>query len=335
MRRPLSFAMACLFGCADYQKPATFPREAAGAAVINEQAILGLDASGDALVASLIDADAQPAELRLFVFDAHGAPSIDVLDSRPETARAVSRRLVERGHERTPQLEIALRAEWPEAFAKMLELGFKGPKALVPEPASRKFAVAGVAGNGSLPLVLRLTEMEGSPRALAMMLGDEPGGPETELSRMPLAGEAMESELFVQNGVAWLLAGSTRAGEPVHRQIGTRRGSIQRGEAELHNAHGLSDYAAGDIDAARKEFARAIAADDTFVDSLYNAAATAALSDDDANALRFLKLASRLDPARVQVLGRDDEDLKQLRRRKDVRALLGLQRPPPENVPPP
>jgi hypothetical protein len=32
----------------------------------------------------------------------------------------------------------------------------------------------------------------------------------------------------------------------------------------------------------------------------------------------------------VQVLGRDDDDLKVLRRRPEVRALLGMKRAPPE-----
>jgi len=114
-----------------------------------------------------------------------------------------------------------------------------------------------------------------------------------------------------------------RAGEPLHRAVGLRRGLLARGEAELHNLHGLADYGAGDMDTARREFARAIAADPGFFDSLYNAAAAAALSDDDAAALAFLKRAAAADPARAQVLGRNDEDLKQLRKRKDVRDLLG------------
>ena len=38
-----------------------------------------------------------------------------------------------------------------------------------------------------------------------------------------------------------------------------------------------------------------------------------------------------MDPRRVQVMGRDDEDLKVLRKRPDVRALLGMKRPPPSD----
>jgi hypothetical protein len=334
MRRAL-FLAACLLGCADYQKKPTFPQDAAKGPVLNEQAILGLSDAGDAAVASLIDADGEPAQLRLFVFDAHGGPSQDVLDARPETARAVSQRILARGRERIPLLEAALRAEWPEAFARARELSFVPREAELPEPGTQRYGLTGSPANGSLAMVLRLAEMDASPPALAMMFGAQPGGGEAELARMPLSGAPIPPGLFVQNGIAWVLAGSVRVEEPLHRMVGVRRGSLLRGEAELHNQHGLSDYAAGDMDAARREFARAIAADSGFVDPLYNAAATAALCDDDATALRFLRLAAKADPARVQVLGRDDEDLRVLRRRRDVRALLGLQRPPPENVPPP
>ena len=114
-----------------------------------------------------------------------------------------------------------------------------------------------------------------------------------------------------------------------------RRGSIARGEAQLHNGHGLADYAAGDLDAARREFDRAIAADAGFVDSLYNAASAAALSDRAEEAVALLRRAVAVDAARVQVLGRNDDDLKVLRKRADVRALLGLHRPPREDIPPP
>ena len=49
----------------------------------------------------------------------------------------------------------------------------------------------------------------------------------------------------------------------------------------------------------------------------------------------FLGRAAAVDPARVQVLGRNDPDLDSLRGRADVRALLGMRRPAPEGVPPP
>jgi Flp pilus assembly protein TadD len=112
--------------------------------------------------------------------------------------------------------------------------------------------------------------------------------------------------------------------------VGLRRASLARGESQIHNAHGYSDYSAGDLDAARREFDRAIAADPRFVDPLYNAASTAALADRPDDAVAYLRRAVEVDARRVQVLGRNDVDLKVLRRRPDVRALLGLKRLPPE-----
>ena len=114
-----------------------------------------------------------------------------------------------------------------------------------------------------------------------------------------------------------------------------RRASLPRGEARLHNLHGLEDHAAGDLAAARREFDRAIAADPAFLDALYNAASTAALADRAEDAVALLRRAAAVDPGRVQVLGRNDPDLRSVRARPDVRALLGLQRLPPEGVPPP
>ena len=326
---------ACLFGCADYRQKPTFPENAAHKPVLNEQAILGISGSADALVAQLIDADGEPAQLKLSLFDAHGGPSKDVLEAPPDTAKAVSAKLRRNGQQPLPLLEPALRAQWPEAFVEAQKLGFLPHPQALPEPGLRRFATTGVAANGSLPMLLRLEEVDGSPPALALILSEKVGGADLELTRMTLSGESVTPQLFVQNGVAWLVSGSYRDGAPLHRTVGVRRGLLGRGEAELHNLHGLTDYSAGDLDAARREFARAVAADDTFVDSLYNAAAVAALADDEASALAWLKRAAAADPARVQVLGRNDEDLRQLRKRKDVQGLLGLHRPPPENVPPP
>lgn len=321
-------AAASLAGCADYRQRPTFPEHAAHQPVLNEQAILGISAEGDAAVAQLIDADGEPAQLQLSIFDAHGAPTRTVLEARPETAKAVSAAVQRDGRKPAPLLEAALRAGWPDAFAKAAELGFPPHPQAAPEPGVQSFATAGAAANGALPLVLRLDEG-------VLFLAEKIGGSEIELARMTLSGAPVAAQLYLQNGVVWLLSGSVREGEPLHRAVGVRRGLLGRGEAELHNLHGLTDYAAGDLDSARREFNRAIAADSGHFDSLYNAAAVAALSDDDAAALAFLKRAAAADPARVQVLGRNDEDLRQLRKRKDVRDLLGLHRPPPENVPPP
>jgi tetratricopeptide (TPR) repeat protein len=168
---------------------------------------------------------------------------------------------------------------------------------------------------------------------MALLLSDE--ADEIELARMPLAGAAVRPERWIQAGIVWLLAGSVLPGEPLHRAVGVRRGSLARGEAELHNLHGFADYSAGELDAARREFARAIAADPLYVEALYNAASTEALADHAEEAVALLRRAAAVDPARVQVLGRNDEDFNALRRRPDVRALLGLHRLPPEGVPPP
>jgi tetratricopeptide (TPR) repeat protein len=212
-------------------------------------------------------------------------------------------------------------------------MGFAPRAPAAPEPGRRRYAVAGAEGAGSLPLALRLVDAGDEPRSLVVLLAEE--ADEVEVARMTLAGVPIAPEVWVQGRVAWVLAGSALPGEPLHRTVGLRRASLSRGEAELHNQHGLADYGAGDLDAARREFDRAIAADPAFADSLYNAAAAAALSDEPEAAVALLRRAAALDPGRVQVLGRNDEDLRQLRKRPDVRALLGLKRPPPENVPPP
>jgi tetratricopeptide (TPR) repeat protein len=168
------------------------------------------------------------------------------------------------------------------------------------------------------------------PRAFALLLGERPGGDEVELARQPIVGTPIEGDLWLCNGTAWLLSGSVAGGEPLRRAVGLRRGSLARGEAQIHDAHGHSDYAAGELDAARREFDRAIAADPRFVDALYNAASTAALADRTADAIAYLRRAVEVDARRVQVLARDDADLEVLRRRPEVRALLGMKRPPPE-----
>jgi tetratricopeptide (TPR) repeat protein len=335
--RLLPFAL--LLACAEQRLPPTFPEQAAGRPVIAEQAILGLSDAGSAAVAQLIDAEGARPELTLSLLDGAGGPSHAVLTAPERAARAVAQRVRGAGHRPTPILAAALVSDWPEAAARAAELGFIPRPPAAPEPGRRRWLVSGAAENGSLPLALRLAESGSDPRALLLLLSEraagEAAGDEIELTRMTLAGAAVAPELWIQNGVAWLLSGSALPGEPLHRAVGVRRGSLVRGEAQLHNAHGLADYAAGDLDAARREFDRAIAADPRFADGLYNAAATAALSDHTEEAVAFLRRAAAIDPDRVQVLGRNDDDLRSLRRRADVRAILGLRRPPPENLPAP
>ena len=336
--RLLLLALA-LAACADFRRPPTFPEQAAGRPVIAEQALLGFSADGDAAVALLIDAEGATPQLSLSLFDAQGGPGRALLSAPEAAARKVAQRVREAGHRPSPILAAALASHWPEANARAAELGFLPRAPAAPEPGRRRWLVDGVRGAGSLPLALRLVESGEDPRSLVLSLSERPtgatSGDEVELSRMTLAGVAVTPELWVQNGVVWLLAGSSLRGEPLHRAVGVRRGSIARGEAQLHNLHGLADYGAGELDSARREFDRAIAADPGFADGLYNAAAAAALADRAEEAVDFLRRAAAVDPERVQVLGRNDEDLRNLRRRADVRALLGLRRPPPENVPPP
>jgi len=328
--RLLVFLLAA--ACADFSAKPTFPVEAAGKPVVSEQAILGISDPGDAAVAQLVDADGQEPELGLLVFDRAGGPSRPIVNAPPNVARAVAQRVREAGRRPSPILAAALAVEWPEAAAVAADHGFEPRPPAMPEPGRRRWPIAGAPEIGSLPLVLRLAE---TGDATVLMLGEKPAGDEIELARMPLAGVAVAPELWIARNVAWLVSGSVLDGGPLHRAVGVRRGSLSRGEAQLHNAHGLADYSAGDLDAARREFDRAIAADPGWVDALYNAASAAALSDRPDEAVALLRRAAEADPARVQVLGRNDEDLKILRKRADVRALLGLKRPPPDNVPAP
>ena len=328
-----------LLGCTEMGLPATFPEHAAGQPVVAEQALVGLSDDGDAAVAQLVDAEGAAPEVTLAVFDRAGGPSKVVASAERQVARAVAQRVREAGRRPSPILAAALSAERPEAAARAAGLGFFPRAPASPEPGRRRWLVTGAAEIGALPLALRLVDAGEAPRSLVLMLSERPAqgaaDDEVELTRMTLSGVAVAPELWVQKDVAWLLSGSFLDIEPLHRAVGVRRGSIARGEAQLHNGHGLADYAAGDLDAARREFDRAIAADPRFVDGLYNAASAAALSDHTEEAVALLRRAAEADPARVQVLGRNDEDLKVLRRRPDVRALLGLRRPPPEKVTPP
>lgn len=333
MRKLASLAFG-LVACAEYRsQPPIFPEGAAGQPVVFEQALLGLSPEGDALAAQLVDADGAAPQLGLIVLDHEGGPTRQIAAAGAEQARAVARRVREAGDQPLPLLAAAVLAEWPQAAE-----GFQGfaPQApAAPEPGRRRWSVSGATEAGALPLALRASEVDGPQRALVLLLverpGGLPGGDEAELARMPLSGASVAPELWLSGGTAWLLCGSVGAQRPLHRAVGLRRGSLRRGEAELHNAHGLADYGAGELDAASREFDRAIAADPGFVDGLYNAAAAAALSDHTSAAVDFLRRAAAADPKRVQVLGRDDDDLRLLRRRPDVREILGLRRLPPED----
>src|SRR5207302_910549 len=225
--------------------------------------------------------------------------------------------------------------EWPEALARAAGEGFvRIPPAATRSSAREWFVPAAAHGSAAPPLLLRVAVSKGNPAAFVVLLSApaESGGSaaEVELARQPISGTSIEAELWKTAGTVWLLSGSVADGEPLRRAVGLRRGSLARGEAQIHNAHGYSDYSAGELDAAHREFDRAIAADPRFVDALYNAASTAALADRPAQAIEYLRRAVEVDARRVQVLGRDDDDLKILRRRPEVRALLGMKRAPPE-----
>ena len=339
MRTLVALGAAALAACAERRLPPTFPLGAAGEPVIQEQALVGLSAQGDAAAVQLLAAEGNEPELSLLLFDHAGGTTKVAEKAALKVARAVLARVLAAGARPLPVLPAALALEWPEVQAMAADLGYAPKRPAVPEPGRRRYDVTGTEAAGSLPLSLRVAEAGDSPRSIALFLSERPaggliGGDEVELARLPLSGTAVAAEVWIEAGTAWLVAGSVDASGPLLRAVGLRRGSLSRGEAELHNAHGLADYAAGELDAAAREFDRAISADDTFVDGFYNAASAAALSDRIPDAVGFLRSAAHLDPARVQVLGRDDDDLAILRRRPDVRAFLGLRRPPPGDAQP-
>lgn len=305
----------------------TFPAAAAGLPVLHEQALLGLSQEGDAAVAQLVDADGQPPELELLAFDRAGGPSRTLLVAPADTAASVARRVREEGHKPWPVLAEAVVLNWPAAPERARALGFFPRAAARPGPDGQALPVRGVASIGRLPLELRVAI---AGEELELLLGDG-GGDEVELARVNVPGTPLAQVLWIEAGVAWLLAGSVQPGEPLHRAAGLRRAILARGEAQLHRLHGREDRAASDLDAARREFARSIACDPTWVEGLYDAAAAAAAQGDAEEAVALLGRAAAVDPGRVQVLGRDDRDLEPLRQRADVRNLLGLRRLPPDD----
>jgi len=308
----------------------TFPRQAAERPVVHEQALLGLSEDGGAAVVELVDAEGEEPRLALSLWGREGEPPRTVLVAPAARARAVAARVLELGTRAAPLLAPAAEREWPEALATAARQGH--PARFTSTPGPEGWRIPGAREAGALPLSLR---MESAPQPAAVLILSDGGSAEVEIARMPLAGTPVPPQLWIQGGVAWLLCGSVLPGSPLRRAIGLRRASLRRGEARLHNLHGLEDHGAGDLAAARREFDRAIAADPGFLDSLYNAAAAAALVDRAEEAVALLRRAAAVDPGRVQVLGRNDPDLRSVRARADVRNLLGLQRLPPEGVPPP
>ncbi|HYR20314.1 MAG TPA: hypothetical protein VEQ15_12530 [Myxococcales bacterium] len=332
--RPCLAWCVLLCACAEWRRPPLTAPYLAGEPLLQEQALVGLAPDGSAAAVQLIDAEGVAPRLELLALDARGGETRRLAAAPEGTARAAARRLRAEGRRPLPLLARIAAEEWPEARVAAAASAFTPRPPAAPEPGRRRWPVTGAPGAGSLPLVLRTGISAGDPPAFVLLLGESPGwevdGDEVELVRQPIAGTPVEGELWLWEGTAWLLSGSVGEGEPLRRAVGLRRGSLARGESQIHNAHGLSDYSAGDLDAAGREFDRAIAADPRFVDALYNAASTAAVANRQADAVAYLRRAVEVDARRVQVLGRDDDDLKLLRRRADVRALLGLKRPPPE-----
>ena len=332
LRRFLPLVLLC--ACAEWRQPPLTAPYRASEPLLQEQALVGLGDDASAAVLRLIDAEGVDPRLELLAFDARGGETRRLATAPAEAARAVAQRLRREGRRPVPLLAAIATAEWPQSAAAALAAGFTPRAPLPPDPGTSRWSVNGAPATGALPLVVRSALTDADPPAFVLLLGErpggEPGGDEVELARQPISGTPVEGELWLAQRTVWFLSGSVGEGEPLRRAVGIRRGSLARGEAQIHNAHGLADYSAGDLDAARREFDRAIAADARFVDALYNAASTAALADRAAEAIGYLRRAVEVDARRVQVLARDDHDLKALRRCPEVRALLGMKRPPPE-----
>jgi len=327
--------VGCLFACAEWRMAPTFPEQAAGRPVIHEQAVVGLSAAGDLAAVQLLDADGEAPSLALLAFGRGGEPTRTLLEAPPERAMAVARGIRATGHQPAPILGPLVALEWPDAIARAVQLGYAPHAPEKPAADGATWRVTGVREAGALPFLIRASQVEEPAPAVALLLSDLVPSLEVELVRMPVAGAPFAPELWMQAGVVWLLAGSVMAGDPLHRAVGLRSASLSHGEARLHDLHGLAALACSELEAARREFGRAIAADPTYAEGLYDAAIAAATAGRAEEAVDLLRRAATLDPIRVQVRGRNDEALAALRRRADVRALLGMRRMPPEGVPPP
>jgi tetratricopeptide (TPR) repeat protein len=327
-------ALACLpvvAACADLSRPPLFPPGAAEEPIVQEQALLGLAPQGDAVAAELLLAEGSAPRLSLLRLDKSGVGPQVIEAAPPAVARAVAARLLAQGETLEPLLGAAVAALWPQALKKAAALGFPRAAPAIRGPDAR-LRFAGSAP-GRLPLALTIAADDASPPAQVLLLSEVPGGraagDAVVLARMPLSGRTVAPQLDAAGGVAWMLAGSVLGsadgkGGPLRRTVGLRQANLARGEAELHRRHGFTDLRLGVRASARREFDRAVAADPLFADALYDAAAAAARDADAEGALTLLRRAARVDPRRVQVLGRDDGDLGDLRLRPEVRALLGL-----------
>ena len=303
-------------------RPLTAPYVAA-APLVQEQALVGLDPEGNAAALQLVEAEGMPPSLTLWRLDRDGGPSRLLLAAPGEVASGVAATVREGGRTQSPLLLEASKTPWPDAFARAHALGFESLLPDVPEAGSHRYPIA---APGDLACVLRTAHLDGDPPSFVVLLGEVgvDASEEVEIARQPTAGDPFEGGLFIRNSTAWLLSGSVGGGDPLRRTIALRRGSIARGAAQILLAHGRAERAKGNLDSARLFFGRAVTADPRFVDALYAAAAVEAVSGRTDAAVSLLRRAADVDRRRVQVLGRDDEDLVSLRNRQDVRKLLGL-----------
>ena len=299
---------------------------------------MGVSSEGSAAAVQLVDAEGAPPRLELIALDARGGATRHIAAAPAQIAAAVARRLRADGRKAVPLLAAIAKEEWPAGVAAAAREGFLSIAPAAPDGSPRRWSLARAAANDAPPLTLRLAPSSGDPPALVLLLSAEPGPRErlgeVELARQPIYGTPVEGELWMTGDIVWLLSGSVDESEPFRRAIGLRRGSLRRGEAELHDARGSSLRAKGDLVGAAREFERAAAADPRFADTLYHAASTAALSGREEDAVAWLRRAAEVDRRRVQVLGRSDESLQALRLRPDVRDILGMKRAPPETSKP-
>jgi tetratricopeptide (TPR) repeat protein len=306
-------------------RPLTAPY-AASAPLVQEQALLGLDAEGNAAALQLIEAEGMAPSLTLWRLDKNGGSSRLLLTAPSEVAAQVGAAVREAGREQRTLLADAAKGPFVEAFARANALGFESVAPDAPEPATHHYRAPPIGGFAGF---LRTRLVDDDPEAFLMLLGEDPRGvEEVEIARQPVAGTPFEAGLWLRGSVAWLLSGSVGKGDPLRRTVALRQGSIAHGVARIHFARARRARAKGNVEGARAELGSAIAADPHFVDALYAAAAAEAVSGRAEAAVSLLRRAAEVDARRVQVLGRDDEDLVSLRGRQDVRKLLGLPRPP-------
>src|SRR3989441_7781114 len=241
--------LGCVLACAEWRMPPTFPERAAGRPVLHEQALLGLSPQGDAAVAELLEADGAQPRLALLVFDRAGGATRALLEASLESARAASRELQAAARGPAPALAAIVAARWPEVFVRAAELGYAPRPPADPEPGRAVWHIEGAAEAGALPLSLRVSPAA-EPPALLLLLSDRLGDEGVELGRVLLTGDVVGPQLFLQGGVAWLLAGLGGA-KPPRRTGGLHPGLLHRGEAPLHHTPGLPELAARQLGSAR------------------------------------------------------------------------------------